>query len=315
MTGSPGLSGRMGAAVLRWPPAAQAAFWMLIIGTLTTFTLVFARKVSDQIHVFEIVFFRSVFGLLFMTPWMIRRGRGAMRIQRRFGLVTLRSVLAFFGSASFFFAATLMPLADVTSIIFIRPIIATVAAIIFLHEVVRLRRWTAIVAGMIGALIIVRPGFAEVNLGVAFALITVCTLTWNTITLKFLTRDEASDALAVWHMILMVPLGAVACLFVWTTPSMEQLFWMFLIGICEMTGQRSMSRGYKAADTTVIMAFSFLRLPVAALLGFVLFGEVPELWVWLGAAIIAASSIYIAHRESTVAQVRPRPDGGAAGAG
>lgn len=306
---SSGLPEKMGAAIRRWPPAAQAAFWMLLIGTLVTFTLVFARKVSDQIHVFEIVFFRSVFGLLFMTPWMVNRGLGAMRIKKRYGLVTLRSTLAFFGSAAFFFAATLMPLADVTSIIFIRPIIAAIAAIIFLHEVVRLRRWTAIILGMIGALIIVRPGFTDVNVGVAFALVTVCTLTWNTINLKILARDETSDALAVWHMVLMMPLGAIACIFVWTTPTLEQLFWMFLIGICEMTSQRCMSRGYKAADTTVIMAFSFLRLPVAAILGFALFGEVPEIWVWVGAAIIAASSLYIAHRESVVAKRRKEPPG------
>lgn len=271
---------------------------MLLIGTLVTFTLVFARQISDQVHVFEIVFFRSVFGLLFMTPWMMRRGLGAIRIKKRYGLITLRSILAFFGSAAFFFAATLMPLADVTSIIFIRPIIAAIAAIIFLHEIVRLRRWTAIILGMVGALIIVRPGFAEFNIGVAFALVTVCTLTWNTINLKILARDETSDAMAVWHMILMLPLGAFACLFVWTTPTLEHLFWMFLIGIFEMTSQRCMSRGYKAADTSVIMAFSFLRLPVAAILGFALFGEVPEIWVWLGAAIIAGSSLYIAHRES-----------------
>lgn len=304
------LSERLGGAIGRWPAAAQAAFWMLLIGTLVTFTLVFARQVSDEIHVFEIVFFRSLFGLMFMTPWILRRGLGAMRIKKRYGLVTLRGTLAFFGSAAFFFAATLMPLADVTSIIFIRPIIAAIAAIIFLHEVVRLRRWTAIVVGMIGALIIVRPGFADVNIGVAFALVTVCTLTWNTINLKILARDETADALAIWHMLLMLPLGAVACLFVWTTPTLEHLFWMFLIGVCEMTSQRCMSRGYKAADTTVIMAFSFLRLPVAALLGFALFGEVPEIWVWVGAAIIAASSLYIAHRESVVARRRQSRPGG-----
>lgn len=285
----------------RWPAAAQAAFWMLIIGTLVTFTLVFARKVSPDIHVFEIVFFRSLFGLAVMSPWLARRGFGVLRVRRR-GLITLRAGLAFFGSAALFYAATLMPLAEVTSIVFIRPIIATVAAIIFLGEVVRLRRWSAILVGLIGALVIVRPGFASVNIGVAFAFVTVCTLTWNTINLKILTRDDSPDALAVWHMIMMLPLGAVACLFVWTTPTLEQLMWLFLIGAFEMTSQRAMSRGYAAADATVLMAFSFLRLPVASLLGFALFGERPEIWVWIGAAIIAASALYIAHRESVAAK-------------
>lgn len=290
-----------GARIGRWPAAAQAAFWMLIIGTLVTFTLVFARKVSPDIHVFEIVFFRSLFGLAVMSPWLARRGFGVLRVRRR-GLITLRAGLAFFGSAALFYAATLMPLAEVTSIVFIRPIIATVAAIIFLGEVVRLRRWSAILVGLIGALVIVRPGFASVNIGVAFAFVTVCTLTWNTINLKILTRDDSPDALAVWHMIMMLPLGAVACLFVWTTPTLEQLMWLFLIGAFEMTSQRAMSRGYAAADATVLMAFSFLRLPVAALLGFALFGERPEIWVWIGAAIIAASALYIAHRESVAAK-------------
>jgi len=299
---------RWGLAIGRWPAAAQAAFWMLIIGTLVTFTLVFARKVTPQIHVFEIVLFRSLFAVLFMAPWLARRGREALRIKRR-GLVTLRAALAFFGSAALFYAATLMPLAEVISITFTRPIIAAVAAIIFLGEVVRLRRWSAIVLGLAGALIIVRPGFQTVNLGVAFAFITVCTLTWNTINLKILTRDDAPDALAVWHMILMIPFGAAACLFVWTTPTLAQLGWMFLIGACEMTSQRAMSRGYAAADATVLMAFSFLRLPVAALLGFALFGERPEIWVWIGAGIIAGSSIYIAHRESVAGRRNsPRRD-------
>jgi len=301
-------SEKIGALIGRWPPAVQAAFWMLLIGTLVTLTLVFARKLSGEIHVFEIVLFRSIFGLLFMLPWMMRRGLAAMRIERSYGLVALRSALAFFGSAAFFYAATLMPLADVTSIVFLRPIIAAIAAIVFLNEVVRMRRWSAIIAGLIGALVIVRPGFAEINIGVAFALVTVFTLTWNTINLKFLTCQESSDALAIWHMVLMVPLGAAACIFVWTTPTLEHLFWMFLIGVCEMTSQRCMSRAYKAADTTVIMAFTFLRLPVAALLGFALFDEVPEIWVWLGAGIIAASSLYIARRESVVAKQKKNPE-------
>ena len=291
---------RISALIQSRPAAVQAAFWMLIIGTLVTFTLVFARRVSPDIHVFEIVFFRSLFGLVFMLPWLTRRGLASIAISRP-RLVTLRGVLAFFGSAAFFYAATLMPLADVTSIIFIRPIVAAVAAIVFLGEIVRLRRWSAIIVGTIGALIIVRPGFAEVNIGVAFALITVCTLSWNTINIKILTRDNGPDALAVWHMVIMLPFGGIACLFVWNTPTPEQLFWLLLIGLFEMLAQRAMSRGYKAADTSVVVAFSFLRLPVAAVLGFALFGEVPGVWVWLGAAVIAASSLYIAHRESLVA--------------
>lgn len=293
----------LGARIRLWPAAMQAAFWMLIIGTLVTVTLVFVRRVTPEIHVFEVVFFRSVFAVAFMSPWLIRRGAQAMRITRP-GLITLRSSLAFFGSACLFWAATLMPLADVTAITFSRPILAAVAAVLFLGEVVRMRRWTAILLGVAGAAIIVRPGFADLNIGVLFAFGSVVTLTWNTINLKLLTRTETPDAIAVWHAAIMIPLGFAASLFVWTTPTWEQLFWMLLIGVFEMLTQRAMSRGYAAADTTVVVAFSFLRLPVAALLGFALFGEVPEIWVWVGAGVIAASSVYIAHRESSVGRLR-----------
>jgi drug/metabolite transporter (DMT)-like permease len=283
----------------RLPGTLQAAFWMLVIGTLSTFTLVFARQVSPDIHVFEIVFFRSLFGLVFMLPWLARRGVGALRIGRP-ALIALRGLLAFFGGASMFYAATLLPLAEITAITFSRPIFASIAAVLFLGEIIRMRRWTAIFLGLAGALIIVRPGFATVNIGVAFAFVTVATLTWNSINLKLLTRSETPDAVAVWHIIAMLPMGLIACLFVWTTPTLEQLGWMLAIGACEMVAQRSMSRGYAAADITVVVAFSFLRLPVAAVLGFALFDEAPVIWVWLGAGVIAVSSIYIAHRETVL---------------
>ena len=270
---------------------------MLIIGTLVTFTLVFARRVSPEIHVFEIVFFRSVFGLVFMAPWFARHGLGAIRISRP-RLVLLRSSLAFFGGACLIYAATIMPLADITAITFTRPIFASIAAVIFLGEIMRARRWTAIALGLLGTLIIVRPGFADLNIGVAFVFVSVVTLTWNSINLKILTRENPPDMIAVWHAMLMLPLGLVATFFVWTTPTLEQLAWLAAIGVTDMLSQRAMSRGYAAADITVVIGFSFLRLPVAAVLGFALFGEVSEIWVWIGTAIIAASSIYVAHRES-----------------
>jgi drug/metabolite transporter (DMT)-like permease len=281
----------------RWPGAAQAGFWMVIIGTLVTLTLVCVRKVSPGVHVFEIVFFRSLFGVAVVGPWMARRGFASLALTRP-GLIALRGALAFVGSVCMFLAATMLPLADVTAITFSRPIVAAIAAIVFLHEVVGPRRWGAIVAGIVGALIIVRPGMVDLNLGVLLVFGTVAAQTWNVINLKILTRTEKPDAMAVWHLISMIPLALVASLFVWTWPSIEALGWMAAIGVLEMLAQRAMSRAYAAADTTVVLAFSFTRLPVAALLGFVLFGEVPALWVWAGAAVITASSVYIAHQES-----------------
>jgi len=105
-----------------------------------------------------------------------------------------------------------------------------------------------------------------------------------------------------------LPLGFVACYFVWTTPTLVEIGWLAAIGVSEMLTQRSMSRGYASADATVVV-FSFLRLPVAALLGFFLFAEVSSIWVWAGAAVIALSSVYIAHRETIVGRSRANVGG------
>jgi drug/metabolite transporter (DMT)-like permease len=106
--------------VNRWPSAVQAAFWMLIIGTLVTFTLVFSRKISADIHVLEIMFFRSLFALIFMFPWVARRGIGSIAIKRS-GIVILRGTLAFIGGTCLYAAAALLPLAEVTAITFPGP--------------------------------------------------------------------------------------------------------------------------------------------------------------------------------------------------
>jgi drug/metabolite transporter (DMT)-like permease len=293
-----------------WPGAARAAFWMLILGALVTLVLALVRKTAaGGVHVFEIVFFRSLFGLVFMGPWLARKGLSALRVQVP-GLIALRGFLAFVGAAAMFLAATMMPLADITAITFTRPILAAIAAVIFLGEVVRARRWSAIVVGIVGALVIVRPGMSGVNAGVVFVLLTVAAQTWNVINLKKLTNVEHPDTIAVYHAISILPMSLAVAVFFWVWPSWEQLGLMFAIGVLEMLAQRVMSRAYAAADTTVVLAFSFTRLPVAALLGFLLFGEVPEIWVWIGGAIITASSVYIAQRESVSRAARKKTGGG-----
>jgi drug/metabolite transporter (DMT)-like permease len=299
----------MSARINAWPGAARAAFWMVILGALVTGVLALVRKVAAEVHVFEIVFFRSLFGLVFMAPWLARKGVSALVVTRP-GLIALRGFLAFVGAAAMFFAATMMPLADITAITFTRPILAAIAAMIFLGEIVRARRWTAIIIGIIGALVIVRPGMIDVNTGVFFVLVTVAAQTWNVINLKMLTNVENPDTIAVYHAISILPMSLAVAVFFWVWPTWEQLALMFAIGVLEMLAQRTMSRAYAAADTTVVLAFAFTRLPVAALLGFLFFGEVPEVWIWVGGAIITASSVYIARRESMVRETRkPAGDG------
>ena len=275
----------------------RATIFVAVAGTLFTLSMSAVRQVSPGIHIFEVVLFRSIF----MAPWVIRQGPAALHTSH-LGLLALRGAIAFMVSVCLFSAALLMPLADLTAINFTRPILTSIAAILFLGEVVRLRRWTAIIVGFIGNLIIIRPGFQDLNPGVLFVLAAVAGQTWNSINIKILTRTEAPDTIVVYYTLFILPLALGPALFVWTTPDLTQLGWLALIGLLGILTQHAITRAFAATDTTVVMAVGFTRLPIAAVIGFMLFGEVPEIWVWIGGTMILASSVYIAHREAIAAR-------------
>ena len=284
------------------PPSIQAAFWITLSGITFTITITAVRIVTEELHVLEALLFRSLFGIAFMLPWLMRNGpRTALRTNR-LGLFAMRGCIAYFVTLLYFAAAGLMPIADLTSITFTRPIVGAIAAIIVLGEIVGRRRWTAIAMGFLGMLIIVRPGFQDVNLGAIFILVAVFLQTANTMIVKILTRTEHPDSIAMYHAIFMLPLAIIPAIFVWQTPTLVLLGWLIVIGGCGILNQRMVTRAFAVADASLVLALGYLRLPISALMGFLIFGEVPEIWVWIGGAVIAGATAYIAHREAALAR-------------
>lgn len=273
--------------------------WIAIAGTSFTCMLAIARHLSADLPIFVIVFFRSLFGLAFLSPWVMRNGIGALRTTRH-GLYLVRGVFAFFGISCYFFAASLIPLADVTAIAFTRPIFGTVAAIVFLGEVAGGRRWSAIFVGFAGAMMIVRPGFLDMNPGILFVFGSVAAQVVITIVIKLLSRTEPPDAIAIYQGAVLLPLALIAALLVWRTPGLSDLMWLLGMGFLGAITQRAMPRAFAAADATVVISLDFIRLPIAAFIGFLFFTEVPDIWVWAGAAVILSATVYIMHRESAV---------------
>ncbi len=283
----------------RFSAPVRAAFWITMAGIGFTLTMTSVRQVTPELSVFETVMFRSLFGIALMLPWLIRNGVSEMRTTK-LKLYAARGSMAYIVTTLYFFAATMMPLADMVSVTFTRPIFGTIAAILFLHEVARARRWTAIAFGFAGMLIIIRPGFATLNVGMLLVLAGVCFQTFNTIIVKTLTRTEKSDTIALYHTLFILPLSVIPAIMVWQTPTLEQLGWLVAVGGTGIMTQRAMTRAFAAADASLVLAMSYLRLPVAALIGFLIFSEVPEIWVWIGGAVIAGSSAYIARREAVL---------------
>jgi len=283
------------------PASIQAAFWITLSGFTFTVSITAVRNVTEELHVLEAVFFRSIFGIAFMLPWLIRNGPRAALGTKRLGMFMIRGCLAYFITLLYFAAAGLMPIADLTSITFTRPIFGTIAAIFVLSEIVGMRRWIAIAIGFIGMVIIVRPGFQAINLGAVYILVAVIMQTANTMIIKILTRTEHPDTIAMYHAVFMLPLAVIPAIFVWQMPTFGEFGWLIIIGGFGILNQRMLARAFAIADASLVLALGYLRLPISALMGFLVFGEVPTIWVWIGGAVIASAAAYIAHREASAA--------------
>lgn len=285
----------------RWPPPVQCAFWIVLSGTLITIQLGIVRLIADQVHVFEIIFVRASFGLLFILPMLIK-GRGIYLKPKKPGLNILCGALAFIATFCFYFAAKYMPLADITAIHFIRPVFAAYAAAIILGEVLSGRRILAFAMAVVGAAIIIRPGYVDFNVGILFVFGVIAVQSWNPINRKKLSAVEHPDTVAVWNVLVVLPLGAICTIFVWTTPTLEQLGWMAAIGILEMINQRVLARAYVQGDAILVVGLHYTRLPIAAIIGFLMFGDVPEIWIWIGGTVIAFAAIFLARSEVKAAK-------------
>ena len=284
-------------------PLLQAAVLATVAAIFFSMMSVLIRQASQELHVLEVVFFRNFLALLWMTPWLIKVGRAGMRTER-IGMFWFRAALGMVGMTSGFWAVTLIPISEATALSFLAPIFATVGAAAILGEDVRLRRWSAVLLGFAGAMIVLRPGVEALQTGAILALINACTMAGNKLTVKSLTRTESPEAIVTYMVLMLTPLTFVPALFVWQWPSWEALGWMVLLAGCGTVGHMAVTRAYKLADLTVVMPFDFTRLPMSALLAFLIFAEVPTIWTWIGGALIFASTFYIARREAQVAAER-----------
>jgi len=280
-----------------------------MIGSGASFAAMIAivRFLSADMHTIEIAFFRNLFGLAFMVPWVLRVGLDGLRT-KRFGTHLFRSLVGLAAMLCFFTAIGLLPVAEVTALTFTAPLFASVGAALVLKERVRLRRWTAILVGFAGALIILRPGVETIQPAALIALASAAFMAVAVLSVKALSRTEAPNVIVVYMGLLITPLSLIPALFVWTAPTLDMWIWLVLMGLMATLGQVMLTRACAAADASVILPFDFSRLVFVAILGFLLFGERPDIWTWVGAALIIAATVYVAHRESKLAVKEARPE-------
>ena len=265
------------------------------------FMVITIRLASETLHTFQFAFFRCFFGMLATAPLVYRHGPGLLRT-RQLPRYVVRCLIGTLSMLCGFWAIGNLPLAQAVSLSYSTPLFVTIAAVLWLGEQVRARRWTAVVLGFIGVLVIVRPGTDGFSAGTLVALSAAVLSGIVSIQIKQLSALEPADRIVVWTTILWVPMSLVPALTVWEWPEGIAWLWVIAAGALGTAGHMLWTRALKLGEVSALTPISFMQLPIVALLAFVLFGEGVDRWTVLGASIIFGANAYIAHREATLAR-------------
>jgi drug/metabolite transporter (DMT)-like permease len=282
------------------PAPVRGAMWML--GQTASFSIMIAavRTLSPNYSVFEIAFFRAAIGLAFQLPWAINAGKAAFQADNQ-RILWLRSLFNYAGVVVWFLALSLMPMTDAIALQFTLPLFCVLGGVLFLREQVGLHRWAATAIGFAGALVIIRPGFEGIGPEALVALAASALYAGVHLT----TRTIANTHVGVlaFHMnLIALPLTLIPAISGWVTPAWADIPWILALGIFGTTAHFFMGRAYRLAPASVIAPLDFSKLIFTALLGWFLFQEVSHGYIWLGGAIIVASTTYILRREARAAR-------------
>lgn len=283
----------------------NAIGWMLLTGLLFVAVTGIVRHLGSDLPAVQAAFVRYAIGLGFMLPFLYRTLRIQL-IPRRIGLHVLRGVVHGGGVILWFFAMARIPIAEVTAIGFTAPLFTTIGAVLFLGETLRARRIAAVIAGLLGTVIILRPGIEAIHVGALAQLAAAPLFACSFIVAKKLTETESGPAIVAWLSVFVTLVLLAPALLVWRTPTAEELLWLTATAACATAGHYTLTRAMLLAELTMLQPFMFLQLIWASLLGLVAFGEVPDVWTWVGGAVIVSAATYIAHRESLAWRTRRR---------
>lgn len=283
-----------------------ATVWRAV-GLMAASTLVFGamviviRLASMQLHPFQIAFFRNLFGLLFALPLLFRHGPTLLRTDKLHFYV-MRCGIGIVSMLAGFWAIANLPLAQAIALSYSTPLFVTILAVLILGEVVRARRWTAVLAGFVGVILIIRPGAESFTSASLIALLAAFMSATVSISIKYLSRTERPDAIVLLTTMIWVPLSLLPALFVWQRPLGIIWLWVILAGLFGTLGHMCWTRALRLGDASLLTPISFVQLPVVSLGGWLLFQETIDSWTLTGAAVIFIANAYIAHRETQLAR-------------
>ena len=294
----------------RWmtiPGNVRGSLIVLVASMVSVVMSALIKQVGQNIPVVEILFIRQLLVLMIISPVLLRN-LDTVFITSVFRLHFTRSLFSVVAMFTGFTAVVHLPLAEVTAISFVRTLFTTVLAIFFLKEVVGIRRWSSVIIGFIGVLVIVRPDSDNINAYALLALTSALFVSGINIVMRKLSQIDNPSTIMAFQSIFVTLVMAVPTVFLWVTPTFEETVFVLLIGGLMSMMQWLFIQAFKAGEAAAIAPMEYARLIFAAVIGIIFFAEVPTAWTLSGAGIIMVSTLYTMHRNALKKREKA-PDG------
>jgi len=277
-------------------PPVLAVFFMIFSGFFATTMHCLIRFATEDHHPFEVAFFRTIFVLIIFLPLVARNGISSLK-SNNIKLQTFRAIVGSVAMLCMFYGLSITELAKATALMFTVPIFATILAILFLKEIVGIRRWLAMIVGFTGAVIVLRP---DVELGFGPLLILCASLMWSSSMLmaKTLTKTDSISSITFWQAAGLIPATFILAVPVWQWPNLSQLFMFLMIALAGTLVHWFLNEALKRAEISALLPLDYLRLIWSVSMGFIFFNELPHAGLWFGAALILGASTYIGIRQA-----------------
>jgi drug/metabolite transporter (DMT)-like permease len=275
----------------RTPSKPKAALWMAGWLSLMLVMAVAGRETARQLNVFQIIEVRSILGFFLLYPMIRAQGGFAGLKTSRLPQHIARSLIQYGAQLGWFFALSLIPIGQVVAIEFTMPIWTAILAAVFLGERMTIWKTAAILLGMVGVIVIVRPATGEVDPGQLIALGAAVGFGVSMALVKSLTRTESALAIIFWMLMVQAAAGFFPTLYLWVWPSAHAWGWLVVIAVCGTFSHYCLANAMHYADATVVVPMDFLRVPLTATAGWLIYSERLDMFTVLGAALILTGNL------------------------
>jgi len=276
--------------------AILGSLWMLSSCIFYAVAASLVREVGDTYTAFQMTMIRSFVAVVVLAPVYLSEGGKLIFIPKRFFMHFLTGVFTYLGIIFWFFATASMPIADFFALQFVTPLLTMVFAVIFLAEKTDVRSWIAALVGFAGVLVILRPGIIEISFAAMAALISAVFYASDNTVIKSLSKGVSATMIVFYAHLLMIPISIPMAIITWKQPTLYDFGVIVVLCLCLTMAYLSVTKAISLTVARVVQPVNFMRMPIAAIFGWVLFNEFPDIWTWFGAIIIFCATTYAVRR-------------------